>query len=497
MLIRHVSLVACLCWASLATYGDATGAGYVFELPGPSIAGAHFQAYGYNSSPFNVLYDNLGPTSANQVVALPDGSKFYMLGANGAGLQSVDPTFTTFRSINGIAGTACAISLTPNGKYLLLASALTCPNATTTGTTSLFYILDTSNDTVLSNTVTLTGVVQGFAISPDSKTAWILGNTVTGSAVTAVNLATRAATGPAFNLPFGGATSITLSPLGLIYVTEQQRIYEVNPATMNLTVNGEIQVNVTTPGPLRYTPDGTTAYLVNGTPQFGNTSILKLNLATHGYSTWPLLNSGITPPVFDDVIPISNSRVIAISSVNTTLWDVTPSPLSAAPSTAFGGTFPTTNILSVAVSNEQPASRYMYALIGNGNQTNLERITLSNNTLDQQSLAILGPGILQFVGVPPQTGAAAFIPLGNTNQILAAGQTSTQLTVILTDATGRPVYNQPVTYSTDSTNGVVINGNAQTTNSYGYATATATVPTTPGSYVISVTSGGEIGRAHV
>ena len=64
MLIRHVSLVACLCWGSLAAYGDAAnGAGYVFELPGPNIAGAHFQGWGYNANPFNPVFDGLGPTS--------------------------------------------------------------------------------------------------------------------------------------------------------------------------------------------------------------------------------------------------------------------------------------------------------------------------------------------------------------------------------------------------------------------------------------------------
>ena len=489
MLIRHVSLVACLCWGSLAAYGDATsGAGYVFELPGPTIAGAHFQAFGYNANPFNAIFDALGPTSADQVVALPDGSKFYMLGAGGGGLESIDPAFTTFRSINGIAGTACTIALTPNGKYLLIASALTCPSVNNTGTSSILYILDTSNDSIVSNSVTLTGVVQMFAISQDSSTAWILGNSAFGSSVIAMNMGTRAQIGTAFSLPFGGATSISLSPLGLLYVTEVNRIYEINPATLTVTSNGEIPI-VATPGTLRYTPDGTTAYVVNSTPGLGGVSLLKLNLSTHAVATWPIFNSGITPPTFDDVFPVSSSRVLAFSSANTTLWDVTPSPLSAAPSTSFGGTFSSSNVLSVAFSNEVPAARFMYALIGNGNQTNIERINLATSTLDLQSLAILGPGVLQFVAVPPQAGAAAIVQY-TSSQLIKGGATSPPLTVIVTDGTGRPVYNVPVTYSlADPNSGVVINGAAQTTNSNGFVTATATVPSASGTYVVNVTAG--------
>jgi uncharacterized protein (TIGR03437 family) len=492
MLIRHVSLVACLCWASLATYGDATsGAGYIFELPGPTIAGSHFQGFGYNANPFNPIFDNQGPTSANKIVPMPDGSKFYMLGAGGGGLQSFDPSFTTPKSINGIlAGTACTIAITPNGKYLLIASALTCPSANNAGTTSSLYVLDTSNDTILPNTITLTGVVQAFAVSQDSKTAWILGNTTFGnlSSIIAMNMTNRTEIGIPYNLPFGGATSLTLSPMGLLYCTLGNRIYEIDPGTLQVTSTGEIPINALGPGPLRYTPDGQSAYLVNSSPQLGGVSILKINLVTHAVATWPLFNSGVTPPVFDDVYPVSNGEIFAFSSLNTTLWDITASPLSAAPSTVFGGTFPTTNVLSVAFSSELPAARYFYVLVGNGNQTSLYRMNLSNNTLDLQTLAILGPGVLQFVGVPPQTGTAAFIQY-STSQTVKAGATSGPLTVVATDGSGRPVYNVPITYATDPTNGVVINGAAQTTNSNGWATATATMPNLPGSYVISVSSG--------
>ncbi len=81
----------------------------------------------------------------------------------------------------------------------------------------------------------------------------------------------------------------------------------------------------------------------------------------------------------------------------------------------------------------------MYALLGNGNQTNIERINLSTSTLDLQSLAILGPGVLQFVAVPPQAaGLTAYPPIHRPARLIKAGATSPPLTVIVTDGTGRP-----------------------------------------------------------
>ena len=155
MFNRYVSLVARLCLVAsfcLALGINAFGqsSGYLFQLPGANVPGSRFFAFVYDSNPFSPLVDKSGPLSATQVLAKPDGTKFYFIGTGTGGVQSIDGGFNTFRSVNGILGNPTAAAITPDGKYLLVGGAD-------------LYIVDTSNDTVLANTANITGTVSGIA----------------------------------------------------------------------------------------------------------------------------------------------------------------------------------------------------------------------------------------------------------------------------------------------------------------------------------------------
>jgi uncharacterized protein (TIGR03437 family) len=471
-------LVAGLLLAALpAAYSQPTG--YLFQLPGPNVPGSRFFSFIGDANPFTPLVDKNGPLSANQVLAKPDGTKFYFIGAGTGGVQSIDNTFSTFRSVNGIVGSATAAAITPDGKYLLVGG-------------SDLYIVDTSNDQVLANTANITGTITGFAVSRNSKTAYVLTNSAFGSQVIAVNLSTRArdvTVGGAqgkYDLPFGGATSILLSPLGLLYVAEVNRVYEVDPTTLTQTPNGEIDI-VATPGPLHATPDGTTIYFVNTTPETGGQSILKLTVTGHNITTWPPF-TGTTPPHFDDAYIAGNARVFAYSSQTTTLWDITTSPLGGVVS-QLSAVVPVQNILAVAVSNELPSAKFLYLLIANGNQTNIARIDLASNTVSIQAQDILNNGIFQYVGVPPQSGASGFIVYNNL-QVVKGGGAALPLIARVLDPAGRPVNNATATFSTDAGNGVTIVTPTQPTNGDGYVQTAVTLPNTPGTYTITLTVGG-------
>lgn len=100
MLNRYVSLAACLSLsASISVIGQSNqGAGYVFELPGPNSAGSNLQGFIYNGNFQGPDIPNVsGPIGARQIIAKPDGSKFYVVGANAGGLESVGPTSPAFR----------------------------------------------------------------------------------------------------------------------------------------------------------------------------------------------------------------------------------------------------------------------------------------------------------------------------------------------------------------------------------------------------------------
>jgi hypothetical protein len=99
MFHRKLFLAACLCLAaSLPAFGQ--GAGYLFQLT--ETAAGNFYPYVETANPLNpVVGSAIGPAGVAQVIAKPDGSKFYLLSTSGAGsVQSVDATFTKFNTVN-------------------------------------------------------------------------------------------------------------------------------------------------------------------------------------------------------------------------------------------------------------------------------------------------------------------------------------------------------------------------------------------------------------
>src|SRR5205814_8029333 len=122
-------------------------------------------------------------------------------------------------------------------------------------------VIDTNNDAIVSIDPGVPGGTSaiGVAVSRDSAKMWVLANLNPGSYLTPVNLATRAA-GSSLVLPYVG-TSITLSPRGLLYVAfDANQVDEIDPATFAITAQIPVQA---LPGPLRFTPDGTTAFIPN------------------------------------------------------------------------------------------------------------------------------------------------------------------------------------------------------------------------------------------
>jgi uncharacterized protein (TIGR03437 family) len=537
MLNRYVSLAACLSlFASISAFGQGNqGAGYVFELPGPSSAGSNLQGFIYNGNFVGPdIPTGVGPAGGHQIVAKPDGSKFYVLGTTSGGLEStVD--FAHFTAINGVSGIPCVAAITPDGKYLLVGTTGTAAGATcgSGSNSNTLYVLDTNNNDAplsISSLPQISGGIVGFAVSQDSTTAWMLTGSPSAASLTEFSLSASPAEKAFSNMPCCDLSGITLAPSGLLYVTGGGGIYEVTPSAANIlgcsgsianqspplcvTPNGVLSVRAT-PGPLHFTPSGKVAYAINTNPSGYPTSLLALTIGTGGNSvaTWPPTNYVATPPAFADVFVTSESEIFAISTTDpnypTTLWDVTPAsqsaPMTAAIDTTFSNITPASSVASVAVSNELPAAQYLYALVTNNVIYRINLATLSF----VQTPAQLGQGLLDFVSVPdgagsaaefgtfvpPLNGAVGFIQYTNGSAWTIPAGTSTTLAALVLDSLGRPVFNQPVSFaeaSTDTITGVVISpppAAAQVTNANGFVTATVTVPTKPGTYNVVLTAG--------
>ena len=325
------------------------------------------------------------------------------------------------------------------------------------------------------------------ATSRDSTRAYVLTNTAFGSILSTYDISSRSRVGNQLNLS-GGAAGVTLSPLGRLYVTAINRIYEITSTgiTLALTQNGEISTAGTL-GPLKFTPDGLSAYVVNSTPSIGG-SLLKFTTATRGLASWPPFPQ--TPPLFSDIYIAGNDRIFAYSPQTSTLYDVVPAPFGAAESalsSVVGNQI--RSVLGVAVSSEVPNAKYLFLMIGNFNAATIYRIDLSNNTQSLQVLSTLITGTLNFVSVPLQSAGAFY--LLNNFQVLQPNTTSLPLIARVLDSANRPVFNVPVTFSNaNPLSTAVITTPSSVTDSDGYVQTTVTAPAEGGNYIINIAASG-------
>jgi uncharacterized protein (TIGR03437 family) len=478
-----------------AAFGQSSNQGLSFLLqqPGPSSSSGSFTAFLDSANPLNPFATTTGPAGFGYSIAKPSGTGFYLIGPGV--IESIDGAFATApRIVSGLPGPPTAATITPDGKLLLV-------GATDAGNNGFLFLIDTTTDQVIGSGIPLSSSpnfvpgTNGFcpqcfiAVSEDSKTAYVLTNSGVGARVAAINLVNRTTPNPALILT-GSGSSLTMSPLGLLYVTSGNAIYEINPATLQLTAGGTISVFFT-PYRLHFTPDGTTAYAVNMIPTQGG-SLIKVTLASHQAITWPPFQQGVIPPTFDDVIVAGNNRIFAFTSPQNanggpTLVDVSVNPFAATPSLLAAGPNNTQfTILAAAASNEIPLAKYFFVLVANGNQTNLYRYNLATSLLDLQNPNVANLPLMQVVTVPPQTGAASFVAY-NTNQVLNTGGAAATLIARVYDANGLPVFNAQAAFTTDPTNNAVITNASQTTTSDGYVQASVTVPNVSGTYNITLT----------
>ena len=286
MLNRYVSLGVVLCLiASVAALGQSNqGTGYVFELPGSGTSGSQFEGFIYNGNFLSPdIPSTTGPLGTGQIIPKPDGSKFYVVGAGG--LETFEPTFTKQPgAVNGITGHVCVAAITPDGKYLLVGAATTCGSGELSRTVHLGH---QQRHHSFKHGAGAYGGIVGFAISPDSTTAWMLTDSPSSPALTQISLSTRAVTAK-LGLPYGDLGAIALAPNGLIYVTAYNVIYEISPNSTIYTCNqafnrvpplcitptGYVQVRAK-PGAIHFTPSGQTAYMVNTDLSSGPTSLFR------------------------------------------------------------------------------------------------------------------------------------------------------------------------------------------------------------------------------
>lgn len=465
MVKRHLPLALCVYVTAIsAAFGQNS---YIFQLPGQT--GLTTQIVGLGDNDFHrVVSSPNGPSAASRVLATPNGSKFYVLAPGG--IFSAGAALTALTPVSAIATAATDADVTPDGKYLwVIADHL--------------YFLDVATDGLAAGAdvgVPTGATPIGVAVSHDAKTAWVLSNTTAGSTVTAVDLATFQPAATPLNLP-ATANSIVLSSRAHLYVATADNLYDIDPVTLSVTPSGKIPLPGH-PGALHFTPDGNSAYFLNGSPCSTCSPVYKLNVQSHSISQWLPDNNG-TPPVVDQILVAGNDRVFAYSSATTKLWDVTPTPLALTPSVL--GNIPTSSVLAAAVSNERPSSRYLYLLIADHS---FYRVSLANNGIDgASSLDPANGTTLSFVPIPSQSGASSLFQI-NPIQTVAPGAQTILIGEVL-DPAGRPVFGVHASFSANSATGINIQTPSLVTTAEGWAQTVVTAPSAPGTYTVTLAAG--------
>jgi uncharacterized protein (TIGR03437 family) len=450
---------------AIITTATLLGAQTLFVMPGGPDTNRTVSIV--SGEPF--VYRTAYQGSHASLVALtnPAGTRYFVIAGSGTSTLTVldGATFNVLQTFdllnNGTAG-----AVTPDGRKLLVLAG------------SLFIFDITGTGTTLPNPLRVDVGTNptDVAVSLDSSRAFVL--SPSAQKLVAIDLTNRNRIG---EVPIPGpATGVAAAPNGMIYVSTVNRLYEVDPWRIALTLPDGIAVNAV-PGKPVFTPDGRYAVTPNLVPTAGNSSALLFDLLTKTVSaTAPY--RGYT---LDKVVMAGNNRAFALAGESRRIYEISFAPLAVS-SASFGGIGEILNALDLSVSNELPQPKFLYVLAAD----TLYRINLGTlQAAGQVSLSTTASRLA--IATPPSTGAPASLLKYNDNQTIGPLGTSLPLIVRVLDSFGSPVSGASVTWSTARA-GAVIQPVASVTDADGFALATVTAPSETGTFTVNVTVSGSL-----
>ena len=444
----------------------------------------------YGVVPLGLLGSFNAGDGAFQILALPNGSKYYVISHSAANtVMSLDTNLQKTTLVANFPTPASAAAITPDGSKLLVANG------------SLHIFSTAKDNELVSGGITLNGYsINDVAVSLDGQTAYALGSSNTGEGwqVAAVNLSGGTSCvcstqgQPEFGESGGIATAVAVSPSGLVYVSWQNQIVELNPATLTLVSQTVSAIGVDgDPGKLVFSPDGVLGLAVNTQPS-ASYAMFVINLKTHipnpiRSASFSLL-SGTLDTILVANTPVANSTntlytAFAYSTSSQTLWEVgidsTGTNVAANPAgQPIGGINPT-SVTGVALSNELPSvsnnvgANYIYIGTTSGVLYQILHPGSTSSIVNQLPNQPLN-GALQYIGLPSSGPAVTLLQYGITQQVVPGGN-SLPLVVRAIDGKGKPVMGVPISFSA-SVNTATLSATTATTGSDGFAVTTLTAP---------------------
>lgn len=440
----------------------------VIVLPaGPPADLVNRNATVLNADTLNSIGNPAVGIDAYSAFTLPNGTKTYVIARGAANTVTVLSNSTsgvTFLKSIDIGTGSTDATLSPDGRRLLIVSL----------NESALTVIETVNDNVLVK-VPLSAPANTVVCNFESSRAFTA--SPNGAVVTAIDLATNVAIGT-ISVPseITLVSGLGVAPNGLIYVSAVNRLFEIDPRSVQLTPAAAI-VMTGSPGRPQFTPDGTRALMNNFTPISGGSALILADLNNRTTQFTSL--SGLT---IDRFRIVSNTLAFGYAPGSQTLYNINLNPLSVAPSST-PGLPPTLNFRGISSSNEAPQNRFLF--LSNGNT--LYKIDIASNTVSATQALTNAAGIPAALS-QPSSGALANLFAINQQQFVATSGTTLPLVVRALDANGVPIGGAGVTYSSTA-NGVTFTNPNVTTNSDGYAQTSALVPTFQTSLTIVATVG--------
>ena len=425
--------------------------------------------YIYSPEPFTQVGTFAADPLAFEAVWHPDGQKFYVFSKSITKSISVYSgtapyAETTFRSLANIS----TAKISPDGRRLLVLS-------------QAVRIYDTATDQEITglNTCGDTPCIPiDVDFSIDSNRAYILNSN--GSLV-AINLGDNTI---ASRLAIeNGPTTMMVGPTGLIYVTAQNRLLEIDGRAALTQIGTEMPVVGSNCLKPQFTPDG--SRVVVACNVIGSTQIYVIDIITR-----TITQAAIPNAVAERFKIVSNSTALYYIGVSNTVFrGGLTAPLANPIQLELSGTGVLTGGRYLITSDEQPTNRYFFSNVSN----TISRINLETNSLNS-SIAqptFVGPSF--FTG-RAQTGIPFSLITINPSQTAIQSTRGRPLVVRALDGSTRPLSGVAVNFTSTAT-GIQFDGNVAITNKDGYASISYTAPSVTGTYTINASTSGSQGQA--